>query len=58
MNVAFDQCFLKAHTLYIAEVTLVSWFKSFVVSWSHMIGVAIKQFSVHVHEVGEVGGTH
>jgi len=57
-DVTLDQLFLKTHSLHVAEVSLISRLERFVVSRSHMVSVAVEEFSMHFHKASEVFGTH
>ncbi len=57
-DVTLDELLLKAHSLHVAEVSLISRLEPFVVSRGHMVCVAVEQLSMHLHKVSEVCGTH
>lgn len=57
-DVALDELLLKAHSLNVAKVSLVSGLERFVVSGGHVVGIAVEKLSMHLHEGGEVFGTH
>ena len=56
-NLSFDELLFETHSLNIAEIFLICLLQLQVLVGVDK-GIALKQVAVHLHEVGEVFGTH